>query len=108
MVVENFSQRILGSGLFRLYIAAGFFGSLIFFVLNANTFTPLEMAIGIIFITIGLKGLANLMFSLIVLFFDLDKAKEELDFKYNNEKINSLLSELNVQKTEEKKVKDNK
>jgi len=105
MVVENFSQRILGSGLFKLYIATGFFGTLIFFVLNANSFTPLEMTFGIVFVTIGLKGLANLMFSLIILFFDLNKAKKELDFKYNSEKINSLLSELNVQSTQNKKTK---
>lgn len=97
MVVERFSQDVINSGIFRLYIATGFFATLIFFVVNADFFTPLEMLFGIMGVTIILKGLSNMMLSMIISFFSLENKKEELDFKYNEEKIEAMLSELNVQ-----------
>ncbi|WP_108062522.1 hypothetical protein [Poseidonibacter lekithochrous] len=97
MVVERFSQDVINSGIFRLYIATGFFATLIFFVVNADFFTPLEMLFGIMGITVILKGLSNMMLSMIISFFSLDNKKQELDFKYNEEKIEAMLSELNVQ-----------
>ena len=38
-----------------------------------------------------------MMLSMIISFFSLDNKKQELDFKYNEEKIEAMLSELNVQ-----------
>lgn len=96
MIVESFSQNVLNSGLFRLYIAAGFFATLIFFVINAELFTPSEMILWVVGITIVLKGLANIMLSLVISFFNLDKKREEIDFKYNEEKIEAMLNELAV------------
>ncbi len=87
MVVEKFSQNVINSGIFRLYIAIGFFATLIFFVINADLFTPLEMIFGIIGVTVVLKGgVSNMMLSLIILLFNLDNKRAELDFKYNEEK----------------------
>lgn len=100
MVVEKFSQNVINSGIFRLYIAIGFFATLIFFVLNADLFTPLEMMFGIIGVTIVLKGVSNMMLSLIILLFDLDSKRKELDFKYNEEKINEMMAELGVQEAQ--------
>lgn len=97
MVVEKFSQSVINSGIFRLYIATGFFATLIFFVINADLYTPLEMIFGIIGVTIVLKGVSNMMLSLIILLFNLDNKREELDFKYNEEKINAMMAELGVQ-----------
>lgn len=97
MVVERFSQSVINSGLLRLFIASGFFATVIFFVINADFFTPIEMIFGIIGVTIILKGIANIMLSMIISFFSLDNKKNELNFKYNEEKIESMLSELNVQ-----------
>lgn len=97
MVVERFSQNVINSGIFRLYIATGFFATVIFFVINADLFTPLEMILGIMGITIILKGISNMMLSLIISLFSLENRKAELDFKYNEEKIEAMLSELNVQ-----------
>ena len=96
MVVEKFSQGVINSGVFRLYIATGFFATLIFFVVNADLFTPIEMVIGIIGITVTLKGISNMMFSLIILLFNFDNKKAQLDFEYNSEKIDSILAELNI------------
>ena len=96
MVVERFSQSVLNSGIFRVYIATGFFATLIFFTLNSDIFTTTEILLGTIGVTILLKGLSNLMFSLVISFFSLENKKEEFDFKYNEEHINSLLNELNV------------
>lgn len=100
MVVENFSQNVINSGIFRLYIATGFFATVIFFVINADIFTPIEMLFGIMGVTVILKGVSNMMLSLIILLFDLNKKKEELDFKYNESKIDAMLSELNVQEAQ--------
>ncbi len=97
MVVEKFSQNVINSGIFRLYIAIGFFATLIFFVINADLFTPLEMIFGIIGVTVVLKGVSNMMLSLIILLFNLDNKRAELDFKYNEEKINAMMAELGVQ-----------
>jgi hypothetical protein len=96
MIVERFSQNVLNSGLFRFYIATGFFATLIFFTINADLFTPIEMILGIIMVTIVLKGVSNMMFSLIISFFSLDNKRSEFDFKYNEEKIQVMLNELTV------------
>lgn len=97
MVVERFSQNVINSGIFRLYIATGFFATLIFFVINADLYTPMEMIFGIVGVTIVLKGVSNMMLSLIILLFNLDNKKKELEFKYNEEKINAMMAELGVQ-----------
>ena len=105
MVVEKFSQSVLNSGIFRLYIATGFFATLIFFVINADLFTPLEMMLGIIGVTVVLKGISNMMLSLVILLFNLDNKREELDFKYNEEKISAILAELSVHDADTTKTK---
>jgi len=102
MVVERFSQNLINSGVFRLYIATGFFATLIFFVINADLFTPLEMIFGIIGVTVILKGVTNMMLSLIILLFSLDNKRDELKFKYNEDKIDAMLAELGVQEAQNK------
>lgn len=96
MIIERFSQTVINSGIFKLYIATGFFATLIFFTLNADLFTPMEMILGIILVTIVLKGVSNIMLSLIISLFSLDNKRSEFDFKYNEEKIQAMLSELSV------------
>ena len=96
MVVEKFSQNVISSGLFRIYIATGFFATLIFFVINADHFTPIEMLVGIIGITIILKGISNMMLSLIILLFSFDNKQAQLDFEYNSDKIDTILAELSI------------
>ena len=104
MVVERFSQNVINSGIFRLYIATGFFATTLFFVLNADLYSPIEMILGVLAATIGLKGVSNMMLSLIILFFNLDNKEAEFDFKYNSEKINVLMSELAVQEARTKEL----
>ena len=65
-------------------------------MLNAELFTPFEMILGTILITIVLKGMSNLMLSLIISLFSLDNKRSEFDFKYNEEKIQVMLNELSV------------
>jgi len=96
MIVERFSQTVINSGIFRLYIAIGFFSTLIFFTINADLFTPTEMILGIIMVTVVLKGISNMMLSLIISLFSLDNKRKEFDFKYNEEKIQVMLNELSV------------
>jgi len=100
MVVEKFSQNVINSGIFKLYIATGFFATLIFFVINADLYTPLEMIFGIVGVTVILKGVSNMMLSLIILLYSLDDKRKELDFKYNEEKINEMMAELGVQEAQ--------
>ena len=96
MIIERFSQTVINSGLFRVYIATGFFATLIFFTVNADFFTPIEMILGIILVTVALKGITNLMLSLIISLFNLDNKRSEFEFKYNEEKIQAILNELTV------------
>jgi hypothetical protein len=97
LVVEKFSQGVLNSGVLRLYIATGFFATLIFFVINSDLFTPLEMLFGVLAVTVVLKGVSNIMLSLIIIFFSLDNKREELEFKHNSDKIDALLADLTIQ-----------
>ncbi len=111
MVIERFSQNILNSGLFRLYIGTGFFATLIFFVINSELFTPMEMIVGIMMVTVGLKGITNIMFSLIILLFSLENKKTQLDYEYNEEKIDAMLRQLNMNdiiEANEKQQNENK
>lgn len=97
MVVEKFSQGVLNSGILRLYIATGFFATLIFFVINSDLFTPIEMIFGVIAVTIVLKGISNIMLSLIIVLFSLDNKRQELEFKHTSDKIDALLADLTIQ-----------
>lgn len=109
MVVERFSQNVINSGVFRLFIAIGFFATLIFFVVNADYYTPLEMIAGVLGVTVLLKGVSNVMLGVIVTLFSLQNKEEEFNFKYNKEKIDMLISELAVQEAQTKTVEsDNK
>ena len=107
MVVERFSQNVVSSGLFKLYIATGFFATLIFFVVNADLFTPFEMLLGIVSVTVVLKGVTNMMLSLIILLFNFDNKQAEIDFEYNSEKIDSLLAELSIKEATANNAKTN-
>ncbi len=108
MVVERFSQNVINSGVFRLFIAIGFFATLIFFVINADYYTPLEMIAGVLGVTVLLKGVSNVMLGVIVSLFSLQNKEEEFNFKYNQEKIDMLISELAVQEAQTKTVEDKK
>ena len=108
MVIERFSQTVINSGIFKLYIATGFFATLIFFTINADLFTPMEMILGIILVTIVLKGISNMMLSLIVSFFSLDNKRSEFDFKYNEERVQVLLNELTVKEVIDSNNKNQK
>lgn len=99
MIIERFTKNVIASGLFKIYVATGFFATSIFFVFNAHLFTPMEIVLGIVFVTIFLKAVSNIMLSLIILLFKLDNKKEELDLKYHSQKIDELLSELTTNAT---------
>ncbi|TLS98951.1 hypothetical protein [Aliarcobacter cibarius] len=108
MVIERFSQNLMNSGLFKTYIATGFFATLLFFLFNSELFTPIEMLVGIIFITLLLKGLSNIMISLIISLFSLENKRKEFDLKYNEDKINAMLNELVVKDIIDSNSKDSK
>lgn len=108
MVVERFSQNVINSGIFRLFIATGFFATLVFFVVNADYYTPIEMIAGVMGVTVMLKGISNVMLGVIVSLFSLKNKEEEFNFRYNQEKIDALVSELAVQEAQMKTVDNEK
>jgi len=97
MITENFVKKIFSSRLVDTYVATAFFSTLIFFVFNANAYTPLEMIVGVIFVTIAFKGLCYVMISLVILFYNLDDKKESIEFEKVSSRIDSLLNELSLQ-----------
>ena len=99
MIVENFSHKLLKSNIRSVYVATSFFATLIFFVINANAYTPIEMLTGVILVTVAFKGLSNLMISLVILLFNLDKKAKQVELEETADKINNLLNELALQKT---------
>jgi len=97
MVIERFSRKMLDSGIFDTYVAAVFFSSVIFFVLNASSFTPIEMMLGIVFATIVFKGLANIMLSMTISLVSLDNQHDSLEFKKSSDELDSLVNDLAIQ-----------
>lgn len=94
MVVERFSQNLINTGIFKIYIAIGFFATIIFFTFNSELFSPLQMLFGAILVTVTLKGFSNLMLSFIVNNFSLEQKRMDFDNRYNEDKINLLLNQL--------------
>ncbi len=99
MLIESFSQKVIASGIFHTYIATGFFATLIFFIINADLFTPWEMTFGTIVITIALKGVSNMMLSLVILLYNLKHTHEKHNFKTSADKLELLVNELQLQET---------
>jgi len=104
LLVEDFSSRVLRSNIVNTYVATAFFATLIFFILNANSYTPLEMMTGIVLVTIAFKGISNMMLSLVILLFNLQRKDESLEFEKSASNVNSLLNDLSLQKA---KIKTN-
>jgi hypothetical protein len=94
MVIENFSREMINSTIFRTYIATGFFAILIFFILNSHIFTPYEIVLGTMVVTIALKGVSNMMISLIILLFDLQITKDEHTIKLAEDKLDLLMNQM--------------
>lgn len=94
MVVERFSQNLINTGIFRIYIAIGFFATIIFFTFNTELFSPLQMLFGAVLVTVTLKGFSNLMLSFIINNFSLDQKRMDFDNRYNEDKISLLLNQL--------------
>jgi len=105
MIIEKFTREILRTGIFDTYVAAVFFASVIFFVLNASWFTPTEVMIGIVFSTIVFKGVANMMLSMTISLVDLDNQQDKLDFKKSSDELDALVNDLAIQ---EAAIKSNK
>lgn len=77
-----------------------FFITLIFFVLNANLFTPIEIIVSIIFITMFFKGLSHFVLSLIIRYVELRNEEEHLNFKNVTGRIDRLLEQVSSHETQ--------
>ena len=104
MIIEDFSYRLVSSKMMNTYVATAFFSTLIFFVLNANSYTPMEMIMGVVVVTVAFKGVSNMMLSLVILLFNLENKEQALEFENTSSKVNGLLHELSLQQT---KIKSN-
>ena len=108
MIVENFSKKIIASRLLNTYVAAAFFATLIFFVLNSNVYTPLEMIFWVVMVTIAFKGFANIMLSMTISLVNLESEENEIEFEQSANKLESLVSDLAIQEAAVQSMKNNK
>lgn len=97
MRTEEFSKKILQSGLLDIYVAAVFFGTSVFFVLNSSYYTPIEMMFAIVFVTVLFKGLANIMLSMSISLVNLQNDHDKVDFEESSSKLESLVNDLAIQ-----------
>ena len=97
-MIEHFSKRILASKIFDTYVAAGFFATVIFFVLNSSIYTPIEMTVAVVLVTTAFKGIANIMLSMTISLVNLDNKHDSIDFEKSSNKLESLVSDLAIQK----------
>lgn len=107
MRTEEFSKRLLQSKIFDTYVAAVFFGTVIFFVLNASFYTPLEMIFWVIFVTILFKGLANIMLSMLIGLFNLSNEQDRLEFEKASDELDSLVNDLAIKEAAVQSAKTN-
>jgi len=99
MNVEKFSNSLVRSNILNTYVATAFFATMIYFTINANLYTPIEMLFGIIMSTIFFKGIGNIMFSLVVALFNLQNQEDEIEFDKLTTKVNGLLNDLALQES---------
>ena len=97
MIIEAFSKKMIDSGILNTYVAAVFFASAIFFVLNSSHFTPIEMMLGVVISTIVFKGVANIMLSMTIALVNLENKQDEVNFKKESENLESLINDLAIQ-----------
>jgi len=97
MNTEEFSKRLVQSGILDTYVAAVFFGTTIFFVINSSFYTPLEMIFSIVFVTILFKGLANIMLSMNISLYSLSNEQDKVAFGESSDKLESLVNDLAIQ-----------
>jgi len=97
MQTEEFSKRLLQSRIFDTYVATVFFAIVIFFILNSSFYTPIEMMVVTVFVTILFKGLANIMLSMTISLFNLSNEQDKLDFEKSSNSLESLVNDLAIQ-----------
>jgi hypothetical protein len=108
MIVENFSKKIITSRLLDTYVAASFFATLIFFVLNSNVYTPFEMILGVIIVTTAFKSIANIMLSMTISLVNLNNEQDSIEFEEASNKLESLVNDLAIQEASVQSMKNNK
>jgi hypothetical protein len=96
VVIQAFSKKFLSSRLLDTYVAASFFGTIIFFVLNSEYYTPFEIIFWVVFVTVAFKGFANIMFSLLISLVELNNEEDRLEFEKSSNKLESLVSDLAI------------
>jgi len=107
MKTEEFSKKLVQSKIFDTYVAAVFFGTIIFFVLNADFYTPIEMIFWVVFVTILFKGLANIMLSLLIALFNLSNEQHRSEFQKATDDLDSLVNDLAIQEAAVQSAKTN-
>jgi len=105
MLIHSFSKKMVKSGIFDTYVATVFFAMLVFFVLNMNSFTPIEILIGVMIATITFKGIANIMFAMTISFVTFDKLDDAMEFEKAAEHVEALANELSIKQVSLKKAK---
>ncbi|MEA2049944.1 MAG: hypothetical protein U9O56_04365 [Campylobacterota bacterium] len=108
MVVENFSRNLIRSKILNTYVAAVFFAVVIFFVLNASFFSPFEMISWIVIVTIGFKGIANIMLSMSISLINLDNTENKLEFEKSSTQLETLVNDLAIQEASVQSTKNKK
>jgi hypothetical protein len=108
MVVESFSRKMIASRLFNTYVAASFFATMIFFVLNSSVYTPFEMILGVVIVTIAFKSVANLMLSMTISLVNLENTEDSIAFEKSSTKLESLVNDLAIQEAAVQSAKNNK
>ena len=106
MVIQNFSKKMIKSKIFDTYVAAVFFATLIFFVLNMNSFTPIEILAGVMLVTIAFKGIANIMFSMTISFVNFDNLSNAVDFEKSANEVETLVNELSLKQATMKEMRE--
>jgi len=107
MIIYNFAKKMKRSKILDTYVATVFFGTLIFFVLNLNSFDPIEILAGVMLVTIAFKGIANIMFSMIISFVDFDSLNDAVEFEKSAQKVEALVNELSLKQASVKETKAN-
>jgi hypothetical protein len=108
MIIENFSRGIISSRILDTYVAASFFATIIFFVLNSHIYSPLEMIFSVVIVTVAFKGIANLMLSMSIALVNLENEQDAVEFEESSNQLESLVSDLAIQEASVQSMKNSK
>jgi hypothetical protein len=99
LIAEKIRLKIEHSGIPELFIFLGFIAAIIFYLLNINILTVMDMVVGSILLVIILRAIVNIMIGFTTSLEEIGDIEENMHFQNSYDKLEVALSDLILQET---------